>query len=117
MDQLCVEHHFSDNYKTLRHHVKKVTGIYLDYSTSLLKENGSSLHVDCFEPLLNFTQKEFSLRFYCNILSHPHHPLHINLFSIDLDILYENLPSSIIGFGLKMRNIIKRSTFSYANVC
>ena len=74
------------------------------------------LHVDCFEPSLNFVHEELSLRFTITLYHILTILLNTYLLSTDLDVLYENRPSCIPAFGLRMRNVIKRSTFSNTNV-
>ena len=69
-----------------------------------------SLYVDTVEPPLHHIREKLSLQLYYRILSHPHHPLHTHLLTKDYDILYENRPSCIPNFSIRIRNILTGSS-------
>ena len=53
-----------------------------------------------------------SLELYFRILSHPYHPLRSYLITKEHDILYDNRPSCIPNFGIRIRNILSCSPLS-----
>ena len=71
-----------------------------------------SLQVDCVEPPLYLIREKLSLELYYRILSHPRHPLHTYLLTREFDMLYENRPSCIPSFGIRIRNILLGSSLS-----
>ena len=70
-----------------------------------------SLYVDCVEPPLYLIREKLSLELFYRILSHPHHPLRTYLLTREHDTLYENRPSCIPNFGIRIRNILLGSSF------
>ena len=74
-----------------------------------------NLYVHCVKPLLYLIHEQLSLGLYFRILSHPHH-LHTCLLAKH-DILYENRPSCILNFAIRIRNMLSFSALSDIKVC
>ena len=76
----------------------------------------TSLYINCIEPALYFIHEKLSLELYYCVLSYPHHSLHTHLFSREHDMLYQNRPSCIPNFGIRIKNILSGSSFTNIRV-
>ena len=71
-----------------------------------------SLYVDCVEPSLYLIHEQLSLELYFHILSHSPHPLRTYPLTKECDILYENWPSYIQNFGIRIIKLFSCSSLS-----
>ena len=69
-----------------------------------------STYVDTVEPALCLICEKLSFQLYYPILSHLHHPLRTHILTKEHDMLYENCPSCIPNFGIRIRNILSGSS-------
>ena len=69
-----------------------------------------NLYVNYVEPPLYLIHQQLSLELCYRLVSHTHHPLRTHLLTKEHDILYENCPSCIQIFHIRIRNILSRSS-------
>ena len=68
-----------------------------------------TLYVDCVESPLYFIHEQLFLNLCYSIVSQPHHPFHSHVKARELDTLYENRPSCIPNFRIRINNILSSS--------
>lgn len=67
------------------------------------------LHVDCNQQSLQYIPEKLSLDLYYRLLSHRGHPLNTDLLNTKDDILYQDRPSCIPCFNVRMGNLFDNS--------